>query len=374
MSRTATPTSTPRAAAGKGRRDGAVHGRAPAARLREAGRFARAILPDVSRTFAISIRFLPGTLGQAVHVAYLLCRIADTIEDDGTMPAADRAALLDAFLAALDDADAADAFPARAASLAGDPAHLALVARSDDVLLLFRALPPRTRDRVAHWVRVMGRGMAKFVATYPDGIRIQTLAEYREYCYYVAGTVGCLLTELWREHVGAIGEREFERLWTRCETFGEALQTVNILKDIAWDAEHENAIYIPADDLAAAGSSHAALLDPAHREASHRAVARFITLARADLDAALEYITLIPRRAVRVRAFCVLPLLYAYATLRDLSASRAMLTPGGNVKITRREVRSLMVVGLLALVSNGALRRLVRRVTARPFTLLPAAG
>ncbi len=345
-----------------------------AARLREAERFGQAILPDVSRTFAISIRFLPGTLGRAVRTAYLLCRIADTIEDDGTTPPAERARLLEAFLAALDDSARADAFPTLAAGLKGDAAHLALVARTDLVCTSLRALPPRTRERVAHWVREMGTGMAKFVRAYPDGIRIQTLAEYREYCYYVAGTVGCMLTELWREHVRAVGEREFERLWARCQSFGEALQTVNILKDIAWDAQHENAIFLPEHELAAAGSGHGTLLSPQHAEHNHRAVSHFIDLARTDLEQALEYTLLLPRRAVAVRAFCVLPLLFAHATLRDLSASRAMLSTGGAVKISRREVRALMVAGLLSLVSNGLLRRLVRRVSARPFTLVPALG
>ncbi|MHB1297537.1 MAG: phytoene/squalene synthase family protein [Gemmatimonadaceae bacterium] len=344
-----------------------------AARVREAERFGDAILPDVSRTFAISIRFLPGTLGRAVTTAYLLCRIADTIEDDGTTAPERRAMLLEEFLRALEDPAAADAFPVLAAGLKGDAAHLALVARTDLVMVLLRSLPERTRGPVVHWVREMGAGMAKFVRNYPAGIRIQTLAEYREYCYYVAGTVGCLLTELWHEHVPAVGRREFERLRVKCQAFGEALQTVNILKDIAWDAQHENAIYIPASDLAAVGSGHETLLSPHHVESNHKAVAHFIDLARRDLDDALEYTLMIPRRAIAIRAFCVLPLLFAYATLRDLAGSRAMLTVGGTVKISRREVRSLMVFGLLALLSNGALRRLVRRVERRPFTLVPVA-
>ena len=163
----------------------------PPSRIREAERFAHAILPDVSRTFAISIRFLPGTLGRAVLTAYLLCRIADTIEDDGTTPPGRGGANCSTRSSAPSTtASAADAFPALAAGLQGDAAHLQLVAHTDLVLVLFRTLPPRTRERVAHWVREMGRGMAKFVRNYPGGIRIQTLAEYKEYCYYVAGTVG----------------------------------------------------------------------------------------------------------------------------------------------------------------------------------------
>lgn len=346
----------------------------PLERIREAEAFGKQILPDVSRTFAISIRFLPGDLGRAVLTAYLLCRIADTIEDDNATPPNERAELLEEFLRALVDRDVADAFPAKVAHLKGDAAHLALVARSDLVLVSFRSLPPRTQERVAHWVREMGMGMAKFVRTYPRGIRIQTLAEYKEYCYYVAGTVGCMLTELWHLHASAVGKAEFEKLWAKCQAFGEALQTVNILKDIAHDAQHENSIYIPANDLKAQGSSHDTLLSPQHLEHNHAAVQGFIELARTDLDDALEYILLIPRRAFAIRAFCILPLLFAYATLRDLSHSRAMLMPGGNVKISRREVKTLMVVGVIALVSNRALRRLVQRVKARPFTLVPVGA
>src|ERR1700684_214728 len=40
------------------------------------------ILPHVSRTFALTIPQLPPGLRVAVTCAYLLCRIADTIEDE----------------------------------------------------------------------------------------------------------------------------------------------------------------------------------------------------------------------------------------------------------------------------------------------------
>jgi farnesyl-diphosphate farnesyltransferase len=70
---------------------------------REALAFARGIISRVSRTFAIGIAVLPGDLGLAVLVGYLLCRIADTIEDDGSATAARRQELLAQFLACFDD-------------------------------------------------------------------------------------------------------------------------------------------------------------------------------------------------------------------------------------------------------------------------------
>jgi farnesyl-diphosphate farnesyltransferase len=335
----------------------------------DADRFCREILPRVSRTFALSIRFLPGNLGRTVGVAYLICRIADTVEDDGVASVEFKTAALDALLRAFEGPAEVAAFQDAASWVAGDAHHVELVRRSDLVFAVFRSLPDHSRDRVRHWVSEMVRGMKKFVVLYPRGIRIQTLEEYREYCYYVAGTVGNLLTDLWHEYAPSIGAAKYRELGTRSVAFGEALQTVNILKDIAWDAEHENSIYIPAQSLKEHGSSHQTLLSPMHETSNHAAIRGFIDLAWHDLDEALEYTLAIPRRAFAIRAFCILPLLFAYASLRDLSRSRLMLRPGGTVKISRAEVRALMLVGPLLILSNAGLRWLVSKVRARPVTL-----
>lgn len=335
---------------------------------RDSVAFCRSILPSVSRTFALSIRLLPGQLRDAVLASYLLCRIADTVEDDHSATVERKAKLLQTLLVALDDPRAANSIAASADELvAGERAHVELVRGTPHVIAMYGALDERPRGRVRHWVTEMVRGMEKFVRLYPNGIRIRTLDEYKEYCYYVAGTVGNLLTDLWHEYDSAVGVDVYRALWRRCRDFGEALQTVNILKDIAWDATHENAIYIPGDSLAAHGSSHRLLLDPAHTTQNHAAVEELISLAWQDLDGALEYMLMLPRRALRIRAFCLLPLLFACATLRELSRSRAMLREGGSVKISRREVRALMAVGLLAVGSNSAIRRLAARVRRAPF-------
>lgn len=339
---------------------------------RDARRFCELVLPAVSRTFAIGIRALPGDLGRAVLTSYLICRLADTVEDAPGMTPAEKAPLFEALLACFDGRAAADRFPALAGAVTGDPAHLALVRHADLVFAHFLGLPNATRAVVRRWVTEMVTGMRKFVELYPGGIRIQTLDEFREYCYYVAGTVGYLLTDLWREHVPGVSEARYLRLRERCRAFGEALQTVNILKDVAHDARVENSIYVPEELLRAHGSTHAAILAADHVPESRRALGRLIELAWADLEDAKRYLLLLPRRAVPVRLFCALPLLYAYATLRDLAETSAMLRPDGSVKISRREVRALLVTLSLVVASNGLVRRLVERVRRRPFVL--AAG
>lgn len=327
-----------------------------------AERYCRRVLPSVSRTFALSVRVLPGTLGTAVLTAYLVCRIADTLEDAPDVPAEEKASLLDALNDALHDPALGSTFHHTASHVGGDPAHVDLVRHADHVFALFHSLPPASRAHVARWVGEMASGMRKFVLLYPDGIRIQTLDEYREYCYYVAGTVGYMLTDLWQEHTPSIRPALHQKLRERCRAFAEALQTVNILKDVAQDAEKENSIYVPAHSLHVHGSSHETILSPAHVSRNREALGELIRLAWLDLEEALGYLLLVPRRAFRIRLFCILPLLFAFATMRELTRTTAMLVSGGHVKISRREVKTLLLIGPIIAPSNKAVRWVVERV------------
>lgn len=325
-------------------------------------RFCRAVLPAVSRTFALGIKVLPGDLGQAVLDAYLLCRIADTVEDSLVIDAAQKARLFDELLAAFDAPDALARFTDGVGQLQGDEAHVTLTQHANLVLTHFAILPAETQKIVRRWVTEMIVGMRLFVLRYPDGIRIQTVEEYKEYCYYVAGTVGYMLTDLWYEHSGTINARRYDLLRERSREFAEALQTVNILKDVAVDAEVENSVYVPEELLQAHGSTQNSILSPELTANNREALSQLIQLAWRDLDIAHAYLLLIPRRAVSIRLFCALPLLLAYATLRDLVKSSAMLHPGGSVKVTRREVKALMMTGMLVIMSNTGVRWLVGRV------------
>lgn len=336
---------------------------------RDAAAFSRAMLPAVSRTFALSIRMLPGELGDAVRCAYLICRIADTIEDASSMDAARKARLLTELSQAFDDPAMLAGVTAAASDLTGDGAHLALVRGADLVFTEYRQLSPRSREHVRRWVREMIDGMRKFVLAYPSGIRIQTLGEYKEYCYYVAGTVGYLVTDLWREHSTSISARRYDALRSRCAAFAEGLQTINVLRDVVRDAEHENSIYVPDELLRAHGSAHATMLHPSHGTQNGAALSALAQMAWRDLDEARTYLLSIPRRAVAIRLSCLLPLLFAHATLRDLTRAPRTLLGQDPVKISRGEVKSLLVFSALVVLSNRALSWLVDRARTKPVIL-----
>jgi farnesyl-diphosphate farnesyltransferase len=330
-------------------------------------RHTKSMLPRVSRTFALGIKLLPSRLEMPVRLGYLLCRIADTVEDDLALSPARKAQLLDEFMAGFEDPLAADSFGGSIHELTTSDDYVDLVAATGEVFTLYRALDVPTQKILRKWIEEMVRGMRQFVVEHPSGIRIGTVPEFHEYCYYVAGTVGHLLTDLWHHHSNAVDSRVYGKLLEDCEPFGEALQSVNILKDIAWDAERENSIYIPSDLLAAQGSAHDLLLHDERRAANRAALEPLCRIAQDDIERSLRYIENLPLMAVRIRLFCVLPVLFAVATMREIEKSEAMLTPGGNVKISRTEVKSLIFAASTSTLTNYSLRWLVDRVRERPF-------
>ena len=327
------------------------------------------LLPKVSRTFAISILHLRGPLKTAVITSYLLCRIADTIEDDPTAPLAERTHLFDLLKQSLANDQIIDIFVKTASkTLSGNRSHLELITKARNVFVLHRSLNEPARDAINRWVGEMVDGMSEFVKRYPGGIHVQTITEFRKYCYYVAGTVGHLLTDLWKIYSPRIiDDKTYRTLDQLSDAFGEGLQTVNILKDIAMDIEEENAVFIPERTLRTHGSSHCDILNPAHLNDNKIVVRELIKLAREDLDKALQYYFSLPRFAFTIKRFCILPLLFAIATLRELSSTDEMLKSGGQVKITRKEVKLLTVISPFLICSNRMVRWLADRTSHKPL-------
>src|SRR5689334_15339646 len=88
--------------------------------------YCREKLVDVSRTFSKPIELLPERLRVPVTVGYLLCRVADTVEDHAGLAADARDALHREYLAVVErEADPAS-FVALARSLDGSRADVGL--------------------------------------------------------------------------------------------------------------------------------------------------------------------------------------------------------------------------------------------------------
>jgi farnesyl-diphosphate farnesyltransferase len=312
--------------------------------------FCRAILPKVSRTFALGIRLLPAGLEEAVRTSYLLCRIADTIEDSPSLPPSRKDELLTRLSRCLGDPGAACAPLAGAFPEPRSDEEL-LVRECHRVLRAFHTLSDAERDAVRPWVQEMARGMAEFAQRRgtKDGLAaLASVAELDRYCYYVAGTVGHLLTGLFRIHHGRMTAARVKRLESLATSFGLGLQLTNIIKDVA-DDRRRGWSFVPRDLCELAGVQPADLQDPSHGPEARQVMASLIAKARRHLHDALVYCTTLPAAAYRIRIFCLTSLYFAVRTLRLAERDPRLLDPGHKVKITRAEVyRTVAAAHLIA--------------------------
>jgi farnesyl-diphosphate farnesyltransferase len=321
------------------------------------------LLPRVSRTFAMGIRLLPEELSNAVRIAYLLCRIADTIEDEATLPPALRAALLHQFRGWLDGAphDVAELqrhFDARP----GDDA--ALVRVTPAVLGEYAELPAPVRAAIRAPVEEMCHGMASYVTrTSPQGGVEQpaTLAELEQYCWYVAGTVGWMLTDLFRLADTAWSPSRYDRLRALSRGFGLGLQLTNVIRDMGED--HQRGVsFVPADLCAEVDVQPLELFAPDRAGETAAVIGALAVRAHQHLRAGLDYCTTVPRRSLRVRLFCLVPLFLAAGTLRRITRPGAYRQGWVRVKLTRPVVRLTVVLAALVAPSNALIRLAFRQL------------
>jgi farnesyl-diphosphate farnesyltransferase len=337
--------------------------------------FGDAMLPKVSRTFAICIRLLPGDLEQPVLVAYLLCRIADTIEDSPTLSASEKERLFAHFRDCL-ESSVSDADQLREAFAEPRSDEELLAREADAVLRGFRRLPEAQQTAVRPWVQEMTAGMAEFAhrAEGGPGAHLEALAtvgELDRYCYYVAGTVGHLLTELFRLHDGPADAARWERLRSLATSFGLGLQLTNIVKDVA-DDRRRGWSFVPRQLCDIAGIHPEDLQDPRFRDAGRRVMLSLIAKAKGHLTDALEYSTTLPRRQYGVRLFCLTSLYFAVRTLHLAEDDRRLLDPDHKVKISRAEVYRTIATTRIIAPSNGLVRAYFHHLAGDAWTRPPS--
>ena len=317
------------------------------------------ILPGVSRTFALTIPVLPERLSKVVTNAYLLCRIADTIEDDAALTDRQKTRFHGRFLAVIEGREDAGAFARELAPLLSAgvlPDERDLVRNTASVVRVMRAFSRREREALTRCLAVMCSGMPKFQRNKTlRGLR--DLKELGAYCYVVAGVVGEMLTELFCAHCPDLqkNRREMKRL---AVSFGQGLQMTNILKDI-WEDRRDGTCWLPRSMFAGEGAS-LYRLEEFHRTGAFRAgMNSLIGVTHRHLQNALEFTCLIPAREAGMRRFCLWALGLAVMTLQKVYRN-PHYTSGDQVKVSRRTLQATILATNFTLTSNRCLHSLFR--------------
>lgn len=130
--------------------------------------------------------------------------------------------------------------------------------------------------------------------------RFADRAELEQYCYYVAGAVGLLSTQIF-------GYRNPQTL-EYAKALGQALQMTNIIRDVLEDGQRDR-IYLPLEDLQRFGVTEAMLLKGEDCDATRALLNEQIEIAESLY--ARAYALLPPEEIKAQRAALIMAAIYA---------------------------------------------------------------
>ena len=327
------------------------------------------ILPHVSRTFALTIPQLPADLRRAVTNAYVLCRIADTIEDEPALSAADTFTFLQRFTAVVCGREEAALLAREIEQRLSDrtlPAERDLVSNMERVVRVTAHLHDRQRAAIQRCIEVMCYGMHRFQST-AGLLGLPRSRDLDRYCYYVAGVVGEMLTELFCAYSPSISQRR-AALHDLAASFAQGLQMTNILKDV-WEDHQRGVCWLPQEVFTRHGIDLAQLSPERSDPRFHAGMRELIGVAHTHLRNALAFTVLSPGEEPGIRRFCLLAVGLAVLTLRKIERTPGF-TAGSQVKVSRSAVAMTRILTSLAARNDGMLMRLFERAARG----LPLAG
>ena len=317
------------------------------------------VLRDVSRSFYLTLRVLPREVRPQIALAYLLARTADTIADTELVPPVDRVEKLRQFRERVRYEDALPVEFDELLDQQDNPAERVLLERCHESLELLNDLSPTDRGQVLFVLETITRGQELDLRRFGDGSKLQTLQTSREledYTYRVAGCVGEFWTRITRTHCFPDADLDEDTFLSDAARFGKGLQLVNVLRDIPRDLRNGRC-YLPADALEKAGLQSADLLEPDTWPRLEPVFKSWLERARAHLTAGWRYTNTIPFNQYRLRLACAWPVLLGNRTLDKLQAANPLL-PTPRIKVTRSEVRGIIVRSTLRLPFRRAWRKL----------------
>jgi farnesyl-diphosphate farnesyltransferase len=315
------------------------------------------ILPHVSRTFALTIPQLPARLRIAVTNAYLLCRIADTIEDEPALSPAETLAFLERFKSVVAGHEDARLLASEVEKHLSDrtlPTERELITNMARVLNVTASLSAPQRMAIQRCIDLMCYGMPRFQST-ASLKGLSRRVDLDEYCYYVAGVVGDMLTELFCEYSPVVGRNRAE-LQRVAVSFAQGLQMTNILKDV-WEDRGRGACWLPQEVFTPYQVDLARLAAVPPNPGFDAGMRDLIGVAHAHLRNALDYTLFIPGTEAGIRRFCLWAIGLAVLTLQKIHKNPGF-TAGSQVKISRSAVSMTRFFTDLALRNDWMLRRL----------------
>ena len=242
-----------------------------------------------------------------VHAFYRFARNADDIADNPVLAADDKIRRLDRMAVILDGAPGDDS-PAASAMRVSLAETGVTAQHCHDVLHAFRL--DATKLRYSDWDDLM------------------------EYCRYSASPVGRQLLDL---------HGESHDTWPPSDALCSALQVLNHLQDCAADYRALDRVYLPLDELAAAGCTVEVLAAPTASPGLRRVIDSLLDQTETLIDAARELPPRVAARGLRWESAVIVAL--ATRLARRLRQGDPLAT---RVKLGKNDFAAAFLTGILA--------------------------
>mgnify|MGYP006293482593 CR=1 FL=1 len=294
-------------------------------------KFAKDILSEVSRSFALTIPMLDDEIKDEVLLSYLQDRILDNFEDE-IQPAnlelqrdmMDRVSRV----FSPEDYDRSHDFKLikKNSELIKKDSLRRLTKNIDLIYQSYKEFDSEVQKISHKWLEEMNQGMQKYLEK-----EVESFKELDEYCYYVAGTVGGFLTEtiIYKFEIEGINR---EVLLNNFNEAGLFLQKVNLIRDIKDDLESRNKNFWPLKDL---GISEAELSNPENKERALSALSEMLDDLGSHVDALKKYYLALPDQLKGYKKFFAVNNALGLATIDKLRGNPDVFYGDKPVKVSK---------------------------------------
>jgi len=323
------------------------------------------LLKTTSRSFYPTLKYLPRKVRGQIGLLYLLARVADTIADSKH----GETDILMSLISKYNDVaqGRSNEVPdfSEIAEIQENPSEAELLRNVEDVLSGLSVYEKADQARMLECLEVIVGGqkldLERFGPAREGGeiSALKTNEEMDDYTYRVAGCVGVFWTKMSLAHLVKMPEQKQDEFFEKGVRFGKALQMINILRDIPEDLRFGRC-YIPSDELHRHNLTPEDLLNPKNIDRFRPLYDEYLDLTNDHLEAAVEYIKMLPETQFRLKASCMLPVLIGQRTVTLLREGN-ILDSADRIKVTRDEIKSYARKLLRALLIPGGVKRLLEK-------------
>jgi len=323
------------------------------------------LLKTTSRSFYPTLKYLPKKVRGQIGLLYLLARVADTIADSKSGETDELLRLLRGYNdVAQGKSDNLPDFSSLA-EIQENTHEAELLRNVQDVVDGLLVYSEEDRQRMLECLEIIVGGQILDLERFGpanEGGNLSALndnSELDDYTFRVAGCVGVLWTKMSLAHLITLPAEKEGEFFEKGIRFGKALQMINILRDIPEDLRFGRC-YIPEQELRKHNMKPEDLYDSKNIEKFRPLYDEYLDLTNEHLDAAIEYIKMLPETQFRLKASCMLPVLIGQRTVTLLRDGN-ILDSSDRIKVTRDEIKSYAKKLLRALIIPGGVKRLLEK-------------